>query len=237
MSFDHLAPWYPALERLSAGDLLQRARVAFLGELAGCRRILSVGEGHGRFAQACLSRFPLAELSCVEASAGMREQASRRLGAAGQRVIWHAADVRTAKLDGPYDALVTCFFLDCFTPSGLDEVVDLLAAAASPSAVWLVADFSLPPQRGITRLRARTAHALMYAFFALTTSLSARRLTPPDAALERNGFRRVGREHFDWGLLQADCWRRGPGPITDRGDAGTDQPKHEGGAPQAPQPT
>lgn len=209
MSFDALAPFYAGLEWLAAGSLLQQTRVAFLDELSNRKTILSVGEGHGRFAEACVARFPSAALTCVEQSQGMCTQAQRRLGARADSVTWLTADVREAALDGPYDALVTCFFLDCFSPQSLDEVVDALARVAAPDAVWLIADFSMPAGPAIARARARAAHALMYAFFRSTTSLSARALTPPDAALERNGFRRVGRKHFDWGLLQADCWRRG----------------------------
>jgi len=56
MNFDRLAPHYDWLEALTAGGLLQRVRTACLGELAGRRRILSAGEGHGRFAAACAAR-------------------------------------------------------------------------------------------------------------------------------------------------------------------------------------
>ena len=52
MKFDRLAPHYDWMESWLAGERLQRARTSGLDALTGRRRILSVGEGHGRFAAA-----------------------------------------------------------------------------------------------------------------------------------------------------------------------------------------
>lgn len=208
MNFDRLAPHYDWLEALTAGGTLQRVRTAWLPELRGRRRILSAGEGHGRFAAACTAAHPAAELTCVEASACLLRHAQRRIGGRPASVRWHQVDVRSWSPDGPYDAIVTCFFLDCFPPAQLAGVVRKLADCARPDALWLVADFALPP-RGPARWRARMIHAVMYAFFRRLVALPARRLTPPDALLQRQGFSLAGRREFEWGLLRADLWRRG----------------------------
>ncbi|HVU23638.1 MAG TPA: class I SAM-dependent methyltransferase [Opitutus sp.] len=206
-TFDRLAPHYDWLEALTAGPRLQRARTALLDELAGRNRILSVGEGHGRFAAACVARFPDANLTCVEASAGMIARARRRL-TAHAKVTWHHADVLAWLPPAQrFDAIVTCFFLDCFPPRALAAVIDRLAAAATNDARWLVVDFAVP-SRGFARHRARAVHALMYAFFRIATRLPARALTPPDSLLAAHGFRLVRRREFEWGLLRADLWDR-----------------------------
>ncbi|HWA87590.1 MAG TPA: class I SAM-dependent methyltransferase [Opitutus sp.] len=224
-NFDRLAPHYDWLEALTAGPRLQRARTALLGELAGRRNILSVGEGHGRFAAACTARFPDARLTCVEASARMIARARRRLAARSQtnpdgrspsrtaapvagNVIWHQADV-LAWTPPPekFDAIATCFFLDCFAPRDLTAVVAKLARGAARDALWLVVDFAVPA-RGLARHRARFVHALMYAFFRVATRLPARSLTPPDDLLAAHGFQLATRREFEWGLIRADLWRR-----------------------------
>jgi len=205
MNFDRLAPHYDWMEAVSGGGLLQRARTAWLDELRGCRRILSVGEGHGRFAAACAAQFPAAELTCVEASPGMLARARARNPAAPIR--WHCADVRDWQPAGSYDALVTCFFLDCFPPDQLARVVAKLAACAAPDASWLVVDFAVP-DRGFARWRARAVHALMYAFFRFAVRLPAQRLTAPDDLLRAHGFQLAGRCGLSRGLLRADLWRR-----------------------------
>ena len=106
-----------------------------------------------------------------------------------------------------YDAIVTCFFLDCFSPALLGEVIARLARCAAPNAVWLVVDFSVPA-RGPARWRAQAVHALMYLFFKAFTSLSARKQTEPDKLLRIPGFQLEERQEYEWGLVRADVWRR-----------------------------
>lgn len=240
MSFDWLAPHYDWLEAGLAGQRLQCARTAQLAALAGRRRILSVGEGHGRFAAACLARYPGAELTCVEASPRMIARAQRRLGHAAHRVAWHCGDalawatgaawriaptgvskgaekpfdrrLRAAAAPPPlpFDAIVTCFFLDCLPPDALAAIIRALSSCAADDAVWLLADFTLPA-RGPARWRAQAVHFLMYSFFRAATRLPARRLTKPDAGLQAEGFTLVARHSFDWGLIHSDAWERRPG--------------------------
>ncbi len=208
MSFNRLAPHYDWLEALTAGDRLQRARTAWLEALDGRSRILSAGEGHGRFAAACATRFPAAELTCVEASAKMLARARRRAPPTPPANIrWHHADLLEWTPSGRYDAIVTCFFLDCFPPAPLAAVIAKLAACASPNAVWLDVDFALPVS-GPARWRARAVHALMYAFFRAAVALPAQRQTEPDDLLNARGFQLEGRQEFEWGLVRADLWRR-----------------------------
>ena len=208
MNFDRLAPHYDWMEALTAGGRLQAARTAWLEELRDRRHILSVGEGHGRFGTACSGRFPHAELTCVEASSRMLARAQSRADGHRARIHWHCADVFQWEPAGRFDAIVTCFFLDCFPPDALAEVIAKLAACASNDACWLVVDFAIPA-RGFARWRASIVHALMYAFFRRTVNLPARRLTPPDDLLRARGFALAGRREFNFGLLRADLWRRG----------------------------
>ncbi|HEY8993259.1 MAG TPA: class I SAM-dependent methyltransferase [Lacunisphaera sp.] len=207
MKFDRLAPHYDWLEAFTAGQRLQRARTQWLDELAGCRHVLSVGEGHGRFAAAFLARFPEARLTCLEASPGMIAVGKQRVRAWADRVHWEQADALTWSPTQPYDAVVTCFFLDCFPPDALASVVKRLADSTAPSAKWLVTDFAVPVS-GAARWRARAVHALMYAFFRVAVALPARRLTNPDDLLAAHGFRLTHRREFEWGLVRSELWRR-----------------------------
>lgn len=208
MSFDRLAPHYDWMEALTAGNLLQRVRTAWLDQLGDRSRILSAGEGHGRFAAACAERFPRAALTCLEDSEKMIARARRRVPSPPANIAWVRANILSWVPVREHDAIVTCFFLDCFPPELLAKTIAKLAACATPDAVWLVADFAVPA-RGPARWRARAVHALMYRFFRIFTDLPARRHTPPDELLRAHGFRLEGRREFEWGLLRADLWRRG----------------------------
>jgi len=207
MNFDRLAPHYDWLEAFTAGGRLQQARLAWLEELAGRRRILSAGEGHGRFAAACAARFPAAEITGVESSPRMLACAQARTRGRPGHLRWHGGDLLAWEPQGTYDAVVTCFFLDCFPPETLAAVVAKLAACATQDALWLVVDFAVPP-RCPARWRAQAVHALMYGFFRRLVALPARRLTAPDGLLQAQGFRLVRRREFEWGLLRAELWRR-----------------------------
>ena len=152
------------------------------------------------------------EITCVEASAGMLARAQRRLSSSARGVRWHHGDLLAWEPDGPFDVIVTCFFLDCLPPDTLATVIARLANCAAPRAAWLVVDFSLP-QRGPARWRAQFALFLMYAFFRRVVGLPARRLTRPDDLLRAHGYHLVARRDFDWGRLRADMWRYDPASL------------------------
>jgi hypothetical protein len=133
--------------------------------------------------------------------------AKSHLGLRGAPVRWHHADILYWPADEKFDAIVTCFFLDCFPPEELAWVIKRLAGRAAPGAAWLVVDFSIPPG-GVARWRARAMHALMYAFFRRMVALPARRQTPADELLRAQGFQLAARREYSWGLLRADLWRR-----------------------------
>lgn len=215
MNFDRLAPHYDWLEALTAGNRLDRARQAWLPELRDRPRILTVGEGHGRFAAACRARFPNVELVAVEASAAMLRRARRhfaRRGLDANQVTWiHASWPEWTPAPATFDAIVTCFFLDCFPPETLPRVIGSLAAGATNDAVWVNVDFAMP-DRGFARWRALAAHRLMYGFFRAVTRLPASRLTSPDTLLAARGFQLAQRREWDWGLIRADHWRRASTP-------------------------
>lgn len=214
MSFDVLAPHYTWLEAVLAGRRLQRARTAWLEQLAGCSEILIAGVGHGHFLRRCAQRFPQARFTSVDASAAMLARAA----AHAQRAEIEPERTRFIHATLPgwrperqgYDAVVTHFFLDCFPPDELADVMDVLAAGAGTNAVWLLSDFAIP-SRGIARQRARAIHAIMYGCFRRVTRLRARRLTEPDPLLAGHGFTLRGRRTSEWGLLRADWWVRDPG--------------------------
>lgn len=214
MSFDRLAPHYRWMERVLAGEKLQRCRLAWLGDVRDCQNVLVVGEGPGRFLGEAARALPSARFCCVDASAAMLARARAVWAKAGGEVE-RAQFVQTnlpawEPPAGTFDLVVTHFFLDCFPADLLAAVVTRLAAGAGVNARWLLADFCVPA-RGIARWRARLALGAAYTFFRVATRLPARRLAPPEACLAAEGFQLVRRRTSDWGLLHSDLWQRGAG--------------------------
>lgn len=206
MSFDQLAPHYRWLERVTAGGILQRARLAHLAALDDAQNILLVGEGPGRFLAALRARHSSKPITVMDSSARMLEAA--RAVSSGP-TTFQQIDLTTEALPpSSWDAVVSHCFLDCFAPSTLETVILNIAQAATPTAEWLITDFALPPS-GWRLTRAQFAHSLMYKVFRISADLEARRWTDPSPYLRTQGFQLLARQPFNHGLIHADHWRRG----------------------------
>jgi ubiquinone/menaquinone biosynthesis C-methylase UbiE len=215
MSFDWLAPHYRWMEWVTAGGKLQRCRTAYLADVPPPREVLILGEGNGRFLEALLTLHPDARCVCVDASMRMLATAEARVRAHWQKAGRGSGGVEFVHADalawhppaGRFDWIVTHFFLDCFQPEQLRELVPRFAGAAAPEASWLLADF-FEPVGGFAKWRARAILRLMYFFFRATTHLPAHGLTSPDGYLQTRGFQLRSRRVYDWGLLHSDWWQR-----------------------------
>lgn len=212
MSFDTLAPWYRALERIAFGDDLQRCRVACLREIAAPRRALIVGEGNGRFLCELLLLHPEVEVDCIDASKRMlqlaRERIERELPDRLSRVRFlHQDIVSCAVAEHHYDLVVTHFVLDCFPQAALTGIITKLARAARDDANWLLADFCIPPN-GLARVRARAWLAAMYLFFRVTARIDARELFDPTVFVQAEGFAQTRQHLFRNGMLKSERWNR-----------------------------
>jgi ubiquinone/menaquinone biosynthesis C-methylase UbiE len=204
MSFDPVARVYHLVEALVFGRTLQRARVAWLGEVADARRALIVGEGDGRFLEQLLVIAPSVEVVCVDGSAGMLSVASKRIGAS-ERVQFVHADLGAYEPTGRYDLVVTHFVLDCFDEPGVAALAARLTATLAPGGRWLLADFRVPT--GVLRaLRARFWLAVMYRFFRIATKLRVKRLVDPTSILELNGLVRARWTELDAGFVGTALW-------------------------------
>jgi len=207
MSFDRLARTYRALELLLAGSLLQRCRTAYLPQTSHVRHALICGEGPGRYLVEFAKSNPDARITCLDASQAMLAAAKKHCLAVGvnpDRIQFTQCDLRHWSASaGPFDLIATHFFLDCFPPDQLKEVIRRITAA--PDALWVLADFC-EPDHGWRRVRARVILALAYLFFRVATKLPASHLTAPDAFLEEEGFRLCQRRVLNCGLLHADLW-------------------------------
>ncbi|MDB6065068.1 MAG: Methyltransferase type 12 [Pedosphaera sp.] len=212
VNFDPLAPHYRWMEWLLAGPKLQRCRTAFLDSIPAPRHVLLLGEGNGRFLTELLRIHPGAHCTCMDASARMLECARARVQSSGLAAnsvqFIHANILNWTPPAGQFDLIVSHFFLDCFRPDQLAQLLPRLAAAAAPGAGWLLADFQEPREPAWAKWRARLILRSMYWFFGFATHLPAAHLTVPDASLENLGFVLRERRTYDWGLLHSDLWGR-----------------------------
>jgi ubiquinone/menaquinone biosynthesis C-methylase UbiE len=211
VSFDPVALHYRWLETVVFGAALQRSRTRWIGSLPTPKRALLVGEGNGRFLCELVKVHPETLIDCVDASPRMlacaRDRLRREAVDAGDKVLFLRRDIRSWAPSHAYDLVVSHFVLDCFERDDVEQIVEKLARAASPGAVWLLADFTVPP-RGWPRAAARVLLAVMYGFFRVTAGIAARCLVDPAPYLEQSGFVLRSRSVIRAGTVRSDLWVR-----------------------------
>lgn len=213
MSFDRVAPHYCWLEAAAFGNALQRARVAWLADIANPVRALVVGEGNGRFLCQLLRMHPDIEVDCLDASVRMlqlaRGRVRREVPDAEQRVrFWHE-DLRAwLPEENAYNLVVTHFVLDCFTENEVAAIIGKMGRAVRTNASWLLADFALPA-RGMGRLHAQLWLRAMYGFFRATAHISGRELVDPSDLLRSHDFYLVGQTITRFGSIKSELWQHG----------------------------
>jgi ubiquinone/menaquinone biosynthesis C-methylase UbiE len=209
-SFDRLTGIYRTLEYVAFGRDLERARFSHLDTLRDSRSILVLGEGDGRCLERLVQSSPQARIDCLDISPAMLARAAARIKGteAAGRVEFREADLlRTELPPNHYDAVVTFFFLDCFTGEQAEKIMRQIRGSLRPKAIWLWADFALPPS-GLARWRARTWLALLYTFFRWQTNLDARALPPVERLFDSLGWKPATQRTFQHGLVRCAVFRR-----------------------------
>jgi SAM-dependent methyltransferase len=233
-NFDRIARPYRWFEYFSFGPMLERCRLYRIPQLISARRALVLGDGDGRFLARLLTRNPHLHADVVDQSPAMLRLLASRVAAvrALDRIQVHQSDALTFNphpigdrtesrglrpkhvcTDGqPYDAVITHFFLDCFTT---DEVLALAAKIhphLAPNARWIVSEFAIPP--GLAALPAKSIVQSLYFAFRLLTGLRTHTLPDYASALTCAGLTLEDRKTFLSGLLVSDSWSVTPGKET-----------------------
>ena len=203
MKIGRLARWYRWIEYAAFGRALERRRFAFLDRVAGARNVMVLGEGDGRVLERLLTIAPQSHFDVIDLSPEMIALARIRTGNS-DRVRFVCEDARTTDWpEAHYDAVLTLFFLDCFTEPDARGVIDRVAAGLNPNGAWLVSDFAIPA-KGWRRWHARMWIGTMYRFFRATTGLEARQLPPIERLLAEAGMRRVERGEERAGMMYSE---------------------------------
>jgi SAM-dependent methyltransferase len=207
MNADRIASSYRWLEYAAFGLALEKARFDFLSHAAAARRVLILGEGDGRFLARLLLSNRNSCVAVIESSGRMIQLARSRVAPDDRlRVEFHQIDAVAQPLpSGPFDCVVSHFFLDILNCHDAEAVIGKVSAQLSPGASWLVSEFQ-EPSDGVPRLHARLWLAAMYGFFSMTTGLRASRLPPYRKMLERRGLAEVDHRERRFGLIRSQVW-------------------------------
>jgi ubiquinone/menaquinone biosynthesis C-methylase UbiE len=209
VNFDRIARPYRWLEYGSFGPWLERCRSAQLVHLTGARHALLLGDGDGRFLARLLAAHATLTADVVDSSHAMLRILDRRVRRSGrqarQRICLHHADALEWNPTRSYDLIVSHFFLDCFFPGQLEQLLDRLLPYAVPGARWVISEFAIPPSTLVAHL-ARGIVGLLYRAFGLLTGLRVRALPDYGTALRRRGLLPLHDCRYLAGLLRSQVW-------------------------------
>jgi SAM-dependent methyltransferase len=197
------------MEFLTFGSALHRRRCQFLSQTDSHRAVLIIGDGDGRFTADFLHCNQTAAVDSVECSQSMSRLAAARIArlpGGPLRVRQIQQDIRTAPLSGPYDLVITHFFLDCFTTEELEELIPRITAHLQPGGRWVISEFKIP-SCGLRRQFGKLLVKALYFSFAMLTGLKTRQLPNYEHILESNGFSRTESQTGLAGMLVSEMWK------------------------------
>jgi ubiquinone/menaquinone biosynthesis C-methylase UbiE len=188
--FDLVAPIYDGLASLVFGGAIRRSQLAYVPDVRSVDNALVIGGGTGWFLLELLARTDVKRVVYVELSESMLEK-SREL-IRGRNPDWlsrvkflHGTEQSITAQDGPFDLIVTNFFLACFGDANCTQMIERLYPHLSPKGRWLFVDFEVPPG-GVNRVAANVLFKVMFTFFNVVSDLESK--GPPNYGL---GFGKV----------------------------------------------
>lgn len=213
--FDLVAPIYDRLAALVYGGKIKHAQTALLPQLQGVNNALVLGGGTGWFLHELLAQTPVRRVLYVEKSRPMLDRSRRLIARTNpewlERVEFlHGTDESVTAAHGPFDLLVTNFFLDLFSEANCADMIERLYPHLKAGGRWLFVDFHLP-DGGWRRAAAWALFRVMYTFFVVTSKIESR--MPPDygRTFDRLGLVKTIEQPFYATMIRAQLLTR-PAP-------------------------
>ena len=186
-TFDLVAPFYVALEKLSFGNALNIARRAFIEKILEAEDTLMIGEGNGRFLGECLGSKNHGSITVLDSSRTMLALLTARISK-----FHHKTDVkiRCAELlewnseAASFDVVVTHFFLDLFRPASQRSVIEKITSISKKETSWINVDYKPSNKTSWFRF----IDWLQYRFDHLLSGVETDRHYDPSLLLQQFGW-------------------------------------------------
>ena len=195
-SFDRVAGYYDRLARLVFGKIWDKIQKSPLPFLQNKKSILIVGGGTGLILE---SLEESQEVVFVELSKKMLDLAKQRKTSAA--VDFVQQNYLTWQSDQKLDAILFPFFLDAFSESSLNSILQKCQAELSSRGELIVVDFerAAPLQNFVTKI--------MLLFFRIATKLESRQLLDFKKIIASVGFEMIEEKAFLKGWVYLRVFR------------------------------
>lgn len=200
--FDKIANVYDALARLVFGKAIRQAQNYFLNDIPSQSKVLILGGGSGWLLSQMLKSNPQCEIWYIEASEKMLELSKVKANQFNRVYFIHGTEdsiPRTIQ----FDVVITNFYLDLFTETSLDRVIDKIQNVMRPQAIWLVSDF-LNNNKWWQSFLLR----IMYHFFRTLCGIEAASLPDWNRMLLEKRLRRMKSQLFYSGFIESVVYQR-----------------------------
>jgi len=210
--FDLVAPIYDALASLVFAGAIRRAQLSLIPRLSDAHNLLIIGGGTGWFLLALLRRVGVERVLYVEKSPKMlsysRDLIAKEAPEHLSRVEFRlGTEESITAADGPFDVIVTNFFLDLFSDENSAAVAEGLFAHFAQTGRWLFVDFKMP-DRFMARMTAHALFKVMFTFFNVTAKMESRRPPNYERIFGRLGLRVLEERTFYASIISAQLLTR-----------------------------
>src|SRR5690349_4539104 len=138
--FDKIASIYDGLARLVFGNAIRQAQNYFLNDVPSGAKILVLGGGSGWLLSQLLTSKPQCDIWYIEASEKMLELSKVKAKQSSRVHFIHGTEDSVPR-SIQFDVVITNFYLDLFTETSLERVIDKIRNTMRSQAIWLVSDF------------------------------------------------------------------------------------------------
>lgn len=201
--FNPLALIYDRMARLVFGRSIVDAQIYFLHKIATGSKVLIVGGGSGWILEE-MDKLNVSMYVCyAEPSLNMINIARNREPFSNLEVNFIAAGYETFDEEGPFDVIITNFFLDLFSPNHLYRIIQQLDHLLQSKGFWLATDFvNTNSQWQKWLIKA------MYMFFRMTTGIEAKSLSDFIASFRQAGYSICDEKTFYHGMIKSWVLKR-----------------------------
>ena len=189
-NFDRVASIYDFSKGLLLCGAIQRCQYHHLPLLKNSKKILVIGGGTGKIISRIHQQCEFEELTFVDSSASMIEQAITHIQdydpGLEQKIQFQNADILTGFEASGFDAVVAPFVFDCFTDESLGAIGENLRKWLKPNGLLLFSDFHESQKSNLSRILSRLITRPLYFLLDLTCDLNIKHL--PDFDLMFNNL-------------------------------------------------